>query len=138
MSRARGCEDLGPWIRVICNHLWWCATNCNGDQVIGCYNYNQESKLLLMYHVTLHWLSKELISWYKFKYILRIKIIIFKNYLFSCNHLWWCATNCNGDQEWSEERFTSIIYQCQWAYFWRRYCHFMRPWNIFYIQFYLS
>jgi hypothetical protein len=34
-----------------------------------------------MYPVTFHWLSRELISWYKSKYILRIKIIIFKNYL---------------------------------------------------------
>jgi hypothetical protein len=31
-SKARGCEDLGPWKRAICNHLWWCATNCNGDK----------------------------------------------------------------------------------------------------------
>ena len=30
-SKARDCEDLRPWIKAICNHLW-CATNYNGDK----------------------------------------------------------------------------------------------------------
>ena len=25
------CEELGPWIRSICNHLWYCTASCNGD-----------------------------------------------------------------------------------------------------------
>lgn len=31
-SKLRGCEDLHFWIKSICNHLWWCANNCNGDK----------------------------------------------------------------------------------------------------------
>lgn len=25
-------SDLSPWSQSICNHLWWCASNCNGDE----------------------------------------------------------------------------------------------------------
>ena len=31
-AKAKGCEDLGLWIKAICNHLWWCSSNCNGNK----------------------------------------------------------------------------------------------------------
>ncbi|VDI19825.1 Hypothetical predicted protein [Mytilus galloprovincialis] len=27
-----------------------------------------------------------------------------------CNHLWWCASNCNGDKEWLEESWVFIVH----------------------------
>ena len=32
-AKSKGAEELSPWIKAICNHLWWCARNCNGDKV---------------------------------------------------------------------------------------------------------
>ncbi|XP_070550648.1 uncharacterized protein [Ptychodera flava] len=31
-AKKKGCEDLNPWIKSICNHLWWCAAQCEGDE----------------------------------------------------------------------------------------------------------
>jgi hypothetical protein len=31
-SKLRGAEDLGPWIKAICNHLWWCWSNSSGNK----------------------------------------------------------------------------------------------------------
>jgi hypothetical protein len=31
-SKLRGAEDLGPWIKAICNHLWWCSGNSSGNK----------------------------------------------------------------------------------------------------------
>ena len=31
-AKAKGCEDLGLWIKAICNHLWWCSSNCYGNK----------------------------------------------------------------------------------------------------------
>ena len=33
-AKSKGCEDLNFWIKAICNHLWWCASNCEGDKVL--------------------------------------------------------------------------------------------------------
>ncbi|VDI71513.1 Hypothetical predicted protein [Mytilus galloprovincialis] len=35
-AKAKGCdhEDLNVWIKAICNHLWWCASNCEGDIIL--------------------------------------------------------------------------------------------------------
>ncbi|VDI24237.1 Hypothetical predicted protein [Mytilus galloprovincialis] len=33
-AKSKGCEDLNFWIQAICNHLWWCASNCEGDKVL--------------------------------------------------------------------------------------------------------
>lgn len=30
-SRLKECEDLGPWVNAVKNHLWWCAQHCNGS-----------------------------------------------------------------------------------------------------------
>ena len=32
-SKYKGTEELGPWIKAICNHLWWCASHCEGNKV---------------------------------------------------------------------------------------------------------
>lgn len=31
-SKTSGCEELSSWIRAICNHLWCCSANCQGDK----------------------------------------------------------------------------------------------------------
>jgi hypothetical protein len=31
-AKTKGCEHLSLWIKAVCNHLWWCASNCNGDK----------------------------------------------------------------------------------------------------------
>ena len=31
-AKRKGCEDLGPWIRAVTNHLWWAAANCQQDE----------------------------------------------------------------------------------------------------------
>ena len=31
-AKRKGCEDLGPWIRVVTSHLWWAAANCQQDE----------------------------------------------------------------------------------------------------------
>jgi hypothetical protein len=31
VSHKKVNSDLTPWAQSICNHLWWCAGNCNGD-----------------------------------------------------------------------------------------------------------
>ena len=30
-AKRKVCEDLGPWIRAVTNHLWWAASNCQQD-----------------------------------------------------------------------------------------------------------
>ena len=36
-AKAKGCEDLGLWIKAICNHLWWCSSNGNKDWLEECW-----------------------------------------------------------------------------------------------------
>ena len=31
-SKRKRCEQLKPWIKSICNHLWWACATCNQDQ----------------------------------------------------------------------------------------------------------
>ncbi|XP_052076197.1 uncharacterized protein LOC127714210 [Mytilus californianus] len=45
-SKLRGAEDLAPWIKAICNHLWWCTSNCNGDK-----EWLEESWVSIVHHV---------------------------------------------------------------------------------------
>ena len=33
-GKQRECEDLLPWVRSICNHLWWSCETCKGDKVL--------------------------------------------------------------------------------------------------------
>ncbi|CAC5382298.1 unnamed protein product [Mytilus coruscus] len=33
-AKGKGCEDLNHWMKSICNHLLWCASNCGGDKDI--------------------------------------------------------------------------------------------------------
>ncbi|CAC5383134.1 unnamed protein product [Mytilus coruscus] len=33
-AKGKGCEDLKHWMKSICYHLWWCASNCGGDKDI--------------------------------------------------------------------------------------------------------
>jgi hypothetical protein len=40
-SKLRG-ADLGPWIKAICNHLWWCSSNSSGNK-----EWLEESFILL-------------------------------------------------------------------------------------------
>ncbi|XP_043942729.1 uncharacterized protein LOC122814185 [Protopterus annectens] len=46
-AKQKGQEDLLPWCRSICNHLWWCTATCEGDPVLL-----MEKWLSLSYHVT--------------------------------------------------------------------------------------
>ena len=32
VQKAMGCEDLVLRVKAICNHLWWCSSNCNGNK----------------------------------------------------------------------------------------------------------
>ncbi|CAC5415969.1 HARBI1 [Mytilus coruscus] len=32
--KGKGCEDLKHWMKSICYHLWWCASNCGEDKDI--------------------------------------------------------------------------------------------------------
>ena len=45
-AKGKGCEELGLWIKAICNHLWWCASNCNGDK-----DWLQESWTSVVHHI---------------------------------------------------------------------------------------
>jgi len=31
-AKRRDCSELGPWIKSIVNHLWWCCASCEGDE----------------------------------------------------------------------------------------------------------
>ena len=30
-AKSKGCGELNPWIRSICNHFWWSCATCNQD-----------------------------------------------------------------------------------------------------------
>ena len=45
-SKLRGAEDLGPWIKAICNHLWWCSSNSCGNK-----EWLEESFISIVHHV---------------------------------------------------------------------------------------
>ena len=30
-AKKKCCSELGPWIKAIINHFWWCCTTCKGD-----------------------------------------------------------------------------------------------------------
>ncbi|CAG2187304.1 unnamed protein product [Mytilus edulis] len=46
-AKSKGCEDLNFWIKAICNHLWWCASNCEGDKVLLEENVAAKKKWLV-------------------------------------------------------------------------------------------
>ena len=33
-SKSKSCKDLQPWIKSICNHLWWSCATCQQDEVL--------------------------------------------------------------------------------------------------------
>lgn len=45
-AKTKGCEHLSLWIKAVCNHLWWCASNCNGDK-----EFLEESWISICYHI---------------------------------------------------------------------------------------
>ena len=45
-SKLRGAEDLGPWIKAICNHFWWCSSNSSGNK-----EWLEESFISIVHHV---------------------------------------------------------------------------------------
>ena len=45
-AKSKGAEELSGWIKSICNHLWWCAGNCNGDK-----EWLEESWKSVVHHV---------------------------------------------------------------------------------------
>ena len=34
LSNKRDCEDVRPWIKSICNHLYWCALSSKGNAAV--------------------------------------------------------------------------------------------------------
>lgn len=46
-AKAKGVEELAPWIKSISNHLWWCASNCNGDK-----NWLEECWKSVVHHIS--------------------------------------------------------------------------------------
>jgi solute carrier family 8 (sodium/calcium exchanger) len=45
-SKLKGAEDLGSWIKAICNHLWWCSSNSSGNK-----EWLEESFISIVHHV---------------------------------------------------------------------------------------
>lgn len=45
-SKTVGCEELSAWIKAVCNHLWWCLANCQGDK-----QWLKESWVSILHHV---------------------------------------------------------------------------------------
>ena len=33
-AKQKDCQELGPWIKSISNHVWWAAQNCKGDETM--------------------------------------------------------------------------------------------------------
>ncbi|KAJ8048791.1 THAP domain-containing protein 1 [Holothuria leucospilota] len=56
-ARQKGCEELGPRIPAVKNHLWWSAQHCNGD-----WQMLLEMWQSIVHHVTNvhHWNSGDL------------------------------------------------------------------------------
>ncbi|CAH1257856.1 Hypp1908 [Branchiostoma lanceolatum] len=48
-AKRKAYKDLGPWIKFIKNHLWWCSSTCKGDDVLL-----QEKWLSVIDHVANH------------------------------------------------------------------------------------
>jgi hypothetical protein len=46
MSICTENADLGPWIKAICNHLWWCSSNSSGNK-----EWLEESFISIVHHV---------------------------------------------------------------------------------------
>ena len=34
ISKKKACEDLRPWIKSICNHLWWSSATCEQNELL--------------------------------------------------------------------------------------------------------
>ncbi|XP_057291350.1 uncharacterized protein LOC130613956 [Hydractinia symbiolongicarpus] len=34
VSKKKACEDLRPWIKSICNHLWWSSATCEQNEML--------------------------------------------------------------------------------------------------------
>nr|XP_011431619.2 uncharacterized protein LOC105331212 [Crassostrea gigas] len=45
-SKTTGCEELSAYIKAVCNHLWWCVANCQGDK-----QWLKESWVSILHHV---------------------------------------------------------------------------------------
>jgi hypothetical protein len=46
-ANAAACKELGPWIKNVGNHLWFCAASCQGDDKLL-----KEMWLSLLLHIT--------------------------------------------------------------------------------------
>ena len=45
-SKKRCCSELGPWIKAIINHFWWCCATCKGD-----VDLLREKWVSILYHI---------------------------------------------------------------------------------------
>ena len=57
-SKLRGAEELGPWIKAVTNHLWWCANNCDGNK-----DWLEESWTSMVHHIVdVHTFDGDIVS----------------------------------------------------------------------------
>jgi len=56
-AQQKGCEELITWIQSISNHLWWCASTCDGNVVLS----REKWKSVLHHTVNKHkWIGNTL------------------------------------------------------------------------------
>ena len=44
--RGKACEELRPWIKSICNHLWWSSATCEQNEMLS-----KEKWISLLFHI---------------------------------------------------------------------------------------
>ena len=45
-AKEKCCSELGPWIKAIINHFWWCCATCRGDLKLL-----REKWISILYHI---------------------------------------------------------------------------------------